>query len=177
MVKRIMVIARDRVASFDYTLSAADNAVLDSSEHTGPLFYLHGHENIISGLENALEGRAEGDSFSVMVRAAEAYGEWDKNLVITVPLDYFPEHIRVEEGMQFEAETSGGSGMVKVTGLREKEALLDANHPMAGLDLDFDIQIRSVREALPAELAHGRPREVKRCCGAGSCGGCGAVCN
>jgi FKBP-type peptidyl-prolyl cis-trans isomerase SlyD len=171
MVKRSMVIAKNRVASFDYTLSGADKAILDSSEHTGPLVYLHGYENIIPGLENALEGKAEGDSFSVTVPAAEAYGEWDKNLVIAVPLDRFPGHAGVQEGMRFEAETSGGNCMVKVTRITETEALLDANHPMAGLDLGFDIRIRSVRDALPAEIEHGRPREAG--CGDRNCGGCG----
>jgi FKBP-type peptidyl-prolyl cis-trans isomerase SlyD len=175
MVEIIMIIAKDRVASFDYTLSGADKAVIDSSEHTGPLFYLHGHENIIPGLEKVLEGKTAGDRFSVTVPAAEAYGEWDKNLVIAVPLDRFPENIKVREGMQFEAETPDGSRMVTVTGVNEKEALVDANHPMAGLDLGFDIQIRSVREALPAEMEHGHPHEAERGCTGSGCG-CGAGC-
>jgi FKBP-type peptidyl-prolyl cis-trans isomerase SlyD len=178
MVKKTMVIAKDRVASFDYTLSGADNAVIDSSRRTGPLFYLHGHENIIPGLEKALEGKTLGDSFSVTVPAAEAYGEWDKKLVIAVPLDHFPGNIKVREGMQFEAETPDGSRMVTVTRVNEKEALVDANHPMAGLDLGFDIQIRSVREALPAEMEHGHPHETGHGCGAvagcGTAAGCGS---
>jgi FKBP-type peptidyl-prolyl cis-trans isomerase SlyD len=168
-----MTIAKDRVAGFDYTLTGTDNAVIDSSEHTGPLFYLHGHENIIPGLENALEGRAEGERFSVTVPAEAAYGEWDKNLVIAVPLDRFPGSVGVREGMRFEAETPDGSRTVLVTGVNEKEAVLDANHPMAGMDLAFDIHIRSVREAFPAEKEHGHPHETER--GTGDCG-CGAGC-
>jgi FKBP-type peptidyl-prolyl cis-trans isomerase SlyD len=171
-----MVIAKNRVASFDYTLSNADNAILDSSRHTGPLFYLHGYENIIPGLENALEGKTEGERFSVTVPAAEAYGQWDKNLVAAVPLDYFPGYATVREGMQFEAETPNGSCIVTVTTVNEKEALVDANHPMAGLDLGFDIWIRSVREALPAEIEHGRPHEAERGCSGCGIGSCGVAC-
>ncbi|MDR1430177.1 MAG: peptidylprolyl isomerase [Spirochaetaceae bacterium] len=166
-----MTITKNRVAGFDYTLTGADNAVLDSSEHTGPLFYLHGYENIIPGLENALEGRADGDRFTVTVPAAEAYGERNENLVLAVPLDRFP--VEVREGMRFEADTSGGSRMVTVTRVSENEALVDANHPMAGLDLGFDITIRSVREALPSEMEHGHPH-TEPGSGTESCGACGA---
>ncbi|MDR1210936.1 MAG: hypothetical protein LBK40_01760, partial [Spirochaetaceae bacterium] len=112
--------------------------------------------------------------FSVTVPAAKAYGEWDKNLVIAVPLDRFPGSVAVREGMRFEAETPDGSRPVLVTGVDENEARLDANHPMAGMDLAFDIHIRSVREAFPAEMEHGHPRERgAEGCGAGNCGGCG----
>ncbi|MDR0389826.1 MAG: peptidylprolyl isomerase [Spirochaetaceae bacterium] len=178
-----MLIAKDRVASFDYTLSGTDKAVIDSSEHTGPLFYLHGHNNIIPGLEKALEGKSEGDRFSVMIPAADAYGERDENLVISVSPDHFPGNIQVQTGMQFEAETSGGSCMVTVTGVSETEVMVDANHPMAGLDLGFDVQVRSVREALPAEIEHGHPHEAGQGCdaacgaeGCGACTGCGGGC-
>jgi FKBP-type peptidyl-prolyl cis-trans isomerase SlyD len=171
-----MVIAKDRVAGFDYTLAGSDNSVIDSSEHTGPLFYLHGYENIIPGLENALEGKAAGDAFSVRVPASEAYGEWDKNLVIAVSRGLFPPEVEVREGMRFEADTPDGCRMVTVTKVTETEALVDANHPMAGMDLSFDIHIRSVRESSDEEREHGHPHEAASCSG-GACGaenGCGA---
>ena len=163
-----MEITKDRVASFAYTLTDANNQVLDSSPETEPLSYLHGHENIIPGLEKALEGKNEGDSLKVCVPAAEAYGERDEQLVINVPLDRFQSGDKVEEGMQFEAETpDGDSRIVTVTKIAEGMATVDANHPLAGVDLNFDIKVVSVRAASSEELEHGH---LHHGCGCGDDG-------
>jgi FKBP-type peptidyl-prolyl cis-trans isomerase SlyD len=168
-----MIIAKNRVAGFDYTLTGADKTVLDSSKDSGPLFYLHGHENIIPGLERALEGRAEGDSFFVTVPAADAYGERDESLLITVPLANFPPDIQVQEGMRFEAESSAGYRQVTVTRINGDSVMVDANHPMAGQDLNFAVEVRTVREASAEELAHGHIHSGchESCDGCGKCHG------
>lgn len=162
-----MTIAKDRVVSIDYTLTNASGEVLDSSNETGPLAYLHGNENIITGLEKALEGKSEGDAIKVTVSAAEAYGERDESLVVNVPLDRFQGAGAVEAGMQFEAETAEGSRMVTVTKVAAGMATVDANHPLAGLDLSFDVKIMSIRDASPEELEHGHPHVEHAGCGCG----------
>ncbi len=179
MVKSIMNISKNLVASFDYTLTDGNNQVLDSSSGSGPLSYLHGHENIISGLEKELENKKEGDSFKVTIPAAEAYGERDESLVANIPLDNFENPNMVEAGMQFQAETPEGMRIVTVTKVANNMATIDANHPLSGMNLTFDVNIVSVREATAEELEHGHPHYEGGCgddCSCGDdagCEGCG----
>ncbi|GAB1484570.1 peptidylprolyl isomerase [Treponema sp.] len=176
MVLKDMNIAKDRVVSIDYTLTNVSGEVLDSSSGTGPLSYLHGAENIISGLETALEGRVEGDAFKANVAAADAYGIRDENLVVNVPLDRFQGAGKVEEGMQFEAETAEGTRLVTVTKVANEMVTVDANHPLAGIDLTFDVKVVAIRAASAEELEHGHPHhEHSGGCGCGE-GGCGDDC-
>jgi len=169
-----MNIAKDRVVSINYTLTDVNGQVLDTSEGSGPLSYLHGNENIISGLEKALEGKSEGDSLKVSVPAAEAYGLRDEQLVINVPLDRFQGAGNVEAGMQFEAETAEGNRIVTVTKVANGMATVDANHPLAGQDLNFDVSVVTVRAASQEEIQHGHPHATQAGCG-DSCG-CGDEC-
>jgi len=143
---------------------------------TEPLVYLHGYENIIPGLEKALEGKAIGDSFKVIVPAGDAYGLWDENLVVAVPRSSFNGVEGLEEGLEIEARFPEGSQVVKVLKVTEDEVTVDGNHPMAGMDLNFDIVIRDIRDATKEELACGHVHhEHKHCCdegcGAGNCCG------
>jgi FKBP-type peptidyl-prolyl cis-trans isomerase SlyD len=170
MVKRIMNINKNLVVSFDYTLTDENKQVLDSSSGSGPLSYLHGYENIIPGLEKALEGKSEGDAFVVTVSAAEAYGERDEHFVANIPLNQFEDATAVEAGMQFQAETPDGGRIVTVTKVANDMATIDANHPLAGIDLTFDVKIVAIREATAEELEHGHPHHE------GGCGGCGGSC-
>jgi FKBP-type peptidyl-prolyl cis-trans isomerase SlyD len=166
-----MIISKNLVVSFDYTLTDGNKQVLDSSSGSGPLSYLHGHENIISGLEKELEGKTEGDAFMVTVPAAEAYGVRDEHLVANIPLDQFEDAGVVEVGMQFQAETPDGEQqIVTVTKVAAGMATIDANHPLAGMDLTFDVKIVSIREASAEEIEHGHPHHE------GGCGGCGGNC-
>jgi FKBP-type peptidyl-prolyl cis-trans isomerase SlyD len=171
MVKSNMIISKNLVVSFDYTLTDESKQVLDSSSGSGPLSYLHGHENIIPGLEKALEGKSEGDSLTVTVPAAEAYGVRDERLVANIPLDQFEDATSVEAGMQFQAETPDGDQIVTVTKVANGMATIDANHPLAGMDLTFEAKIVSIREATAEELEHGHPHQEGGC--GGHCGDCG----
>jgi FKBP-type peptidyl-prolyl cis-trans isomerase SlyD len=155
MIKKVMNIAKDQVVSINYTLTDVNGQVLDSSQETGPLSYLHGNDNIIPGLEKALEGKTEGATLKVSVPAAEAYGLRDEQLVINVPKSQFQDAGTVEEGMQFEAETSDGSRIVTVTKVEGDMVTIDANHPLAGMDLNFDVQVVGIRAATEEELEHG----------------------
>jgi FKBP-type peptidyl-prolyl cis-trans isomerase SlyD len=169
-----MNITKDRVVTIDYTLKDTEDNVLDSTSGAEPLLYLHGHENIIPGLEKALEQKVSGDRIIVRIPAAEAYGERDEGLVITVPRDQFEGLKAVKVGMQFEAETSNGSCMVTVTDVADKTVTVDGNHPLAGMDLNFEVTVVAVRDALAEELAHGHVHSPHRHENCDGCGGCHA---
>jgi FKBP-type peptidyl-prolyl cis-trans isomerase SlyD len=169
-----MNIAKDRVVSISYTVRDDKNVFIDSSDGGDFLDYLHGHENIVPGLERVLEGKKAGDRLTVSLSAAEAYGERDEKLVSQIGMDRFEGS--VETGMQFEAWTSGGYRIVTVTGIEGSSVTIDANHPLAGKNLCFDVTVAAVREAQPEELSHGHTHGSHSCGeghGHGHCDGCG----
>ncbi len=150
-----MKIADNKVALIHYTLTNADQDVLDSSEGQEPLAYIHGHGHIVPGLENALDGRSKGDRFSVTVSAQEGYGEHDERLTQAVPRQMFSGVEEIEVGMQFHAQTEQGMQVVTVVGVADDTITIDGNHPLAGQDLHFDIEVVDVRDASAEELEHG----------------------
>ncbi len=149
-----MQIAREKVATIDYTLTDEAGELLDSSKDDGPLSYLHGFGNIVPGLEAALEGKAAGDSVKVRVPPSDGYGERDEKLVQTLPRNRFPEG-EIEVGTRFHAESRGESRVLTVTAVGDRGITVDANHPLAGRTLSFDVTVREVRDATQEELAHG----------------------
>lgn len=171
-----MTISKDSVVSIEYTLTDNENEVLDSSEETGPLEYLHGHNNLIPGLEKVLEGKKAGDKFKTAVAPKEGYGEYQDRLVVEVERTQFPADVEITEGMQFEAGGPDGSQIVTVTAISDSKVTVDANHPLAGETLNFDVTIVSVRESTEQERAEGLQSGCG--CGGGGCGsgGCGDDC-
>lgn len=150
-----MQIAHDTVVSIDYTLRSEDGEVLDASEVGQPLAYLHGHGNIIPGLEKALEGRQAGDQVSTVVPPEEGYGEYSDQLVQSVPRDAFQGVSELEPGMRFQASSDQGPMVVTVKEVGDEEVVVDGNHALAGQKLDFAVTVAEVREASPTELEHG----------------------
>lgn len=150
-----MNISENCVASIHYTLTDGEGKVLDSSEGHEPLSYLHGAGNIIPGLEDALEGKTVGDKLNVAVKAAEAYGLRDDSLVQELPSNMFSGIENIEVGMEFHAETEQGLQVVTVTKVEGDQVTIDGNHPLAGVDLTFDVEIADVRAATEEELEHG----------------------
>lgn len=151
-----MTIADKHVVSIHYTLTDADGAKLDSSTGRAPLTYLHGAKNIIPGLERALTGKSVGDQLQVTVQPDDAYGEFDDDLVQTVPHEAFDGVDKVQPGMQFEARSpEGGSQVVVVKEVADEGVIVDGNHPLAGQVLHFDVKVEEVRAATDEELAHG----------------------
>lgn len=151
-----MVITRNKVVRFDYTLTNDASQVLDSSSGGEPLTYLHGSGNIIPGLENALEGKRAGDSLKVRVTAADAYGERDDAMVQQVPREMFEDNQDITVGMQFHSgDSEGHVHVVTVVAVDAESVTVDGNHPLAGVPLNFDVTIVDVRDATPEELAHG----------------------
>ena len=177
-----MIIEKDKVVSIDYTLKNAAGEIIDESKDGGPLSYIHGNGMLIIGLEKQLEGKKVGDSFHAEIEPAEGYGERQENLIIEVPKEHFPEDIEIEVGMKFEAAGPGGSNIVTVKTINEKTVTVDANHPLAGQKLFFDVSVVDVRDQTPEEIAAaqrtGCGSGCGGCssggCGGGSCGGCGS---
>ena len=149
-----MKIADKKVVHIHYTLKNDNGDVLDSSAGHEPLAYLHGMGSIIAGLESALTDKEKGDKFSVKVDAAEGYGEYDDNLVQPVPHEQFGDH-EVEVGLQFHADTAVGPRVVTVVAVHEDAVIIDANHELAGENLNFDVEVAEVRDATEEELEHG----------------------
>lgn len=150
-----MNIAEQRVVSIHYEVKDEDGVVVDSSEGREPLVYLHGHKNIIPGLEKALDGLDVGEAFDVTVTPDEAYGDYQDGLVQSVPKDAFQGVEKVEEGMVFTAQTQGGPLQVTVTQVEDETVTVDGNHPLAGKSLSFKGEVADVREASAEELEHG----------------------
>jgi FKBP-type peptidyl-prolyl cis-trans isomerase SlyD len=143
-----------KVVSFHYTLKDSSGQVLESSFGDEPLQYLEGVGQIIPGLESALKGLKKGDKKSVNVIASEAYGDYDEELVVEVPRANIPK-ADVTVGDQFHADADGHTRTVIVKAVNDSHVTVDANHPLAGQDLNFDVEIAEVRDATRDELSHG----------------------
>ncbi len=151
-----LLIGDKLVVSMHYKLTDDDGNTLDSSEDSKPLSYLHGAGNIIPGLEMALVGKTAGDTLQVRVKPDEGYGEAIPELIQIVEKEVFQGVDSVEPGMAFEAQGSDGSMQrIIVKKVEGNDVTIDANHPLAGVPLNFDIKIISVREATRDEIAHG----------------------
>ena len=165
-----MKIVDDCLVTLEYTLKDDDQNILDSSEQMGPLDYVHGYRQLIPGLEKALAGREVGESFSLTVPPQQGYGEIDPRAVFEASRSQFPPEAQLEVGMEF--ETSGHH--VVITEIDGDIIRLDANHPLAGKNLHFDIKITGVRDATPEELEEVQQVFAGCSCGSdqGGCGGC-----
>ncbi|MGO1461050.1 MAG: FKBP-type peptidyl-prolyl cis-trans isomerase [Marinobacter sp.] len=149
--------AQPRVVTINYTLTNNQGEELDSSRGEGrePLAYLEGAQNIIGGLESALTEKTVGDQVKVSVEPAEGYGEVNEELVQPVPRTAFEGVDSIEPGMQFQAQTPGGPQVVRVVEVNEETVTIDANHPLAGETLHFDVEVLEARDATDEEQEHG----------------------
>ena len=144
-------IANDHVVSFNYKLTNAEGETLDQSQGE-PLAYLHGAGNIIPGLENALLGKTVGEKFTVTVPAAEGYGEYNPDLVQEVPAQMFQGVDNIQAGMQFQAQTPQGAISVVIAKIEDGMVTVDGNHPLAGQNLNFAVEVMDVRDASELEV-------------------------
>lgn len=146
-----MVITKNKVVSFHYTLNDPDGKLLDTSAGRDPFDYLHGAGNIVPGLEEHMEGKSAGDSLKVAVPPEKGYGDFNSQLLQRVPLEKFGGQ-KVEEGMQFQTPDHN---VFTVAEIKDGSVLLNGNHPLAGVTLHFSVEITGVREATDEELSHG----------------------
>ena len=152
-----MQVIKDAVASIHYTLKNDEGMVLDTSEGRDPLPYLHGAGNIVPGLEAALEGKTAGEEVQVRIEPAEAYGEKNDQMIQTIPREHMPEGVELQVGMQLQAQTPDGQAqVVTIVALTNTDVTLDGNHPLAGVALNFAVEIVDVRKATQAEISSGQ---------------------
>jgi FKBP-type peptidyl-prolyl cis-trans isomerase SlyD len=151
-----MKIGNNAVVSLQYKLTNNAGEVLDSSEGDEPLVYLHGSDSIIPGLENALTGKSVGEQLQVTIPPEEGYGDFDDTLIQVIPRDAFEGIDEIQPGMQFQAENPEGQlQIVCVKEIADDGVTIDANHPLAGEVLNFDVTVELVRKATAEELEHG----------------------
>jgi FKBP-type peptidyl-prolyl cis-trans isomerase SlyD len=152
-----IAIGDGKVATFHYTLKNDAGKVLDTSSGRAPLAYLHGAGNIVPGLERELAGKVAGDRFEVRVAPTDGYGEREGG---AQPVDrkMFPPDARIEAGMMFHAQTPDGQTLpLWVDRVEESTVWVDENHPLAGVALNFAVEVVMVRDATESEREHGHP--------------------
>ena len=151
-----MRISEQKVVTMNYEVVDDQGQLIDRSEEGGPLAYIHGNGQLIPGLETALEGRGKGDKVAVDVPPEQGYGERDEEGVQTVARNQFDDSVEIEVGMQFEAQDDDeGHQIVTVVAVDGENITLDTNHPLAGKNLCFEVEILDVRDASAEELSHG----------------------
>lgn len=149
-----MTITLNSAASIHYTLRNGAGEILDSSQGKQPLHYLHGHGNLIPGMEAGLLGKSVGDTFKIVVSPEDGYGLRDEGLVTVVPLSAFGGHTPTI-GERFQAGHGEERYVIEVTAVTDEGITVDGNHPLAGEVLHFDVEVVTVREATPDEISHG----------------------
>jgi len=152
------VVASGKVVSIHYTLTDDEGGVLDSSRGGQPLAYLHGAGNIVPGLERGLVGKQIGATLKVRVAPEDGYGVHDPNGIHRAPRSAFPADAKIEEGMQFAIEDDDGNVLpVWIASVEDGAVTVDFNHPLAGVALNFDVSVESIRDATTEEMSHGHP--------------------
>ena len=146
-----MQISKNKVAAIHYTLTNNEGEVIDSSAGREPLYYLHGAGNLIIGMEEGLEGKNPGEKFNLKISPEKGYGELDPQMIQNVPRSAFGNQ-EVRPGMKFSTKQGG---VVTVTEVGLEDVTVDANHPLAGIELNFEVEVMEVRNATDEELAHG----------------------
>jgi len=159
-----MKISSNKVVVMHYAVSDSEGTLIDSSYDHQPLAVIHGTGYLIPGLEDALVDHQAGDKFEVSVKAQQAYGERNDNFVQSVPKAMFEGIEDLDIGTQLRATTDDGEQTVIVIDVSDDEITVDGNHPLAGIDLNFDVEILEVRDATEEELSHGHVH------GEGGCG-------
>ena len=150
-----MLIETHKVVTLHYTLTDEQGAIIDQSQD-GSFVYMHGAQNIIPGLENELTGKKAGDELSVSVAPADAYGERNDELTQQVPKTMFADQSQIAVGTQFHAQSPDGQTLiVTVIDIGDDSVTVDGNHPLAGVQLNFDVKVIDVRDATPEEIDHG----------------------
>ncbi len=150
-----MQIGNNKVAVITYTLTDNSGTVIDQATTQEPFAFIQGTGNIIPGLEKALDGKRVGDSITITVEPAEGYGERDDALTQVLAKEMFEGVDEITPGMQFHAQTPNGMSIVTVTAVESDQVTIDGNHPLAGVVLNFDVNVLEIRDATEDEIDHG----------------------
>jgi len=157
-------IEANKAVEIHYTLTNDAGETVDTSRGEAALPYIHGNENLVPGLEKELEGKKVGYKIKTSIAPADGYGEVNPEMTQAVPRDVFQFDGEIEVGMRFEAEAEHGVELVTVIAVDKDTVTIDANHPLAGETLNFDVEVVSIRDATSEELEHGHVH------GEGGCG-------
>jgi FKBP-type peptidyl-prolyl cis-trans isomerase SlyD len=152
------MITKNKVVELHYTLRLTNGEEVDTTFDEAPLPYLHGHNNIVPGLEQALEGRDAGDRFTIEIPPEAGYGIYDESNTEELPLDDFPEDVELMEGDEIFVEDEEGNetvGYIEEINAENGTIFVDYNHPLAGETLVFDVEVVSVRDATSQEMSQG----------------------
>lgn len=149
-----MTVTKDKVVSITYVLKNDEGEVLDKSGEQ-PLVYLHGHKNIVPGLEKALDGLTVGATADASISPEEGYGEYDPKLKFAIPSSKMGQEIPPVGALLQLKNQAGQTFVARVVETDSERVMLDANHPLAGQNLNFQVTISDVRQAQPEEIAHG----------------------
>ncbi len=155
-----MKISKDTVVQFIYQLKDVQGKLLETSDKDEPVLYLHGHNNMIRGLENSMENRSNGEKYSVTLEAKDAYGERVQGSEQRIPVKHLQGAKKWKPGMMGVINTEQGQKQVTVVKSGKFMVTVDNNHPLAGKTLTFDIEILTVREATMEEISHGHAHGV-----------------
>lgn len=159
-----MKINADKAITLNYTLKDGDGKLIDESKDAS-FIYLHGHGNIIPGLESALNEKTKGDTFDLVLEPKDAYGEYNDAITQTIPRDAFGDE-KIEVGMQFHAEGDDGEPvMITVSEVNGDDITIDGNPPLAGVTLHYNVEVIDVRDATEEELSHGHIHAHGESCG------------
>jgi FKBP-type peptidyl-prolyl cis-trans isomerase SlyD len=153
------MITKNTVVSLGYRLTNAEGKELDSASSSDPLSYLHGHKQIVPGLENALEGLLVGDKKEVSLSPEEGYGQVIPELRLKLPRTQFPEDMEITPGLQFEANLGDNHHVFTIIGEDGDDVNIDGNHPLAGQALNFSVEVLGIRPATEEEIQHGHSHD------------------
>lgn len=168
------MVKKGKVVSLFYSAKDEAGNLVDSADESSPIEYIQGFDSILPGLEAALEGKNEGDTFTLYLEAKDAYGETDEALFFDAPVEHFDGEVK--PGMRFFAQFPNGEQPVTVISVENGNVKIDANHPLAGKNLTFTVTVCGVRDATDAELQAGVPGKASSSCSSSSCGGCCGGC-
>lgn len=150
-----MAILTNKVVTFNYTLKDDEGNLLDSTDNGGPLSFLTGNQQILPGLEDVLSSMIIGSKKNVKLAAADAYGEYDEDAIQKVKRNLFPEEADLEIGRTYFGHSPEGQHLqFVITGIENDDITVNFNHPLAGKDLEFDVELLDVRDATPEEISH-----------------------
>jgi FKBP-type peptidyl-prolyl cis-trans isomerase SlyD len=151
-----MAIGANKVVTLNYQLSDDRGNIIQTTHENGPFVYLSGNNQILPKLEEAIDGLIIGGKKNIGLTSSEAYGDYDENAVQQVKKHEFPEGADLEEGMEFMAQTPDGKPVpFVIKAVKDEDVTIDFNHPLAGKNLNFDVELIDVRDATREELAHG----------------------
>ena len=172
-----MSIDKGNVVAMHYDLKDVDGKLIESTKNSKPLEFITGFKNILPKLDEKIMSSNVGDEFSLTLESKDAYGEIDEANVRDIEKKGFPEGMELKIGMTFMADMGNGQMPFVIKEVNDDKVKVDFNHPMAGQQLTFDVEVAGIREASEAELQHGRVGATESSCDpSGGCSSCGGGC-